>query len=107
MASEVARREVLEQMRKRARRSYRAVMRNGELVEAEDGYLMVTHNNMVVNTGHAHLNTHNTTTQLNTSHNTTTQDSPLNLSVKDQMITLHHSDTDSGYNPSPQTAQEY
>merc|ERR1719186_649271 len=70
------------------RNSYRAVMRNGELVEAEDGYLMVTHTNMVVNSVQAPLDMSNTATK----------DTPLNLSLKDEMTTTHHhSESDSDY----------
>jgi len=87
--------ENVDKERMTRRSSYKAVMRNGELVEAEDGYLMVTHN--VVNTGHGQAPVDMS--------KTSKQDSPLNLSVKDQMTT-HQSDTDSGYNHSPQLAQD-
>merc|ERR1719186_2125648 len=99
IADNVASREASEKMnneRLMERRSYRAVMRNGELVQAVDGYLMIT-DNVVVGT--------NVQAPVYTSHNNNTQDSPLNLSVKNQMTIHHHSDTDSGYNRSPQTAQ--
>jgi len=99
IADNVASREASEKMnneRLTERRSYRAVMRNGELVQAVDGYLMIT-DNVVVGS--------NVQDPVYTSHNTTTQDSPLNLSVKNEMPTHHHADTDSGYNPSPQSVQ--
>merc|ERR1719508_171391 len=53
------------------RNSYRAVMRNGELVEAKDGYLMVTHTNTVVSSVQAPMDMSNTS-----------KDAPLNLSLK-------------------------
>jgi len=70
------------------RNSYRAVMRNGELVESKDGYLMVTHTNMVVDTVQAPMDMSNTSTK----------DTPLNLSVKDEVTTRqHHFERDNGY----------
>merc|ERR1719186_1309774 len=54
------------------RNSYRAVMRNGELVEAKDGYLMVTHTNMVVSSVQAQMNISNISNK----------DAPLNLSLR-------------------------
>eukprot|EP00092_Neocalanus_flemingeri_P098202 GFUD01125217.1.p1 GENE.GFUD01125217.1~~GFUD01125217.1.p1 ORF type:complete len:441 (-),score=134.21 GFUD01125217.1:58-1194(-) len=81
------------------RKSYRAVMRNGELVEDENGYLVVTHNYVVLSNVQAPVDMSNTSSI----------DSPLNLSVKDQktsMTTHHHSDTDSGYNSSPRPGQD-
>merc|ERR1719186_724853 len=79
------------------RNSYRAVMKNGELVEAKDGYLMVTHNNMVVNTVQAPMDLSNTFTK----------DTPLNLSVKEEMTThQHHFERDNGYNHRTQVPQD-
>merc|ERR1719186_1347240 len=48
VASRAAHEENVTQEKFTMRNSYRAIMRNGELVEAKDGYLMVTHTNMVV-----------------------------------------------------------
>merc|ERR1719186_2317804 len=80
------------------RNSYRAVMRNGELVEAKNGYLMVTHTNMVVSSVQAQMNMSSTSNK----------DAPLNLSLKDEMTTNHHhSGSYSSYNHSPQVAQDY
>eukprot|EP00092_Neocalanus_flemingeri_P031236 GFUD01033928.1.p1 GENE.GFUD01033928.1~~GFUD01033928.1.p1 ORF type:complete len:423 (-),score=153.09 GFUD01033928.1:9-1277(-) len=70
------------------RSSYRAVMRNGELVEDKDGYLMVTHNNMVVNTVQAPADMSNTDTK----------DLPCNINNR-------HNDY-YGYNHSNQPAQD-
>ena len=73
-------------------------MKNGELVEAENGYLIVTHN-IVANNG-----------QVAPSKTTTVvTDSPLNLSMKEQKTHYYvpHSDTDSGYTYSPQQNQDH
>merc|ERR1719186_2519025 len=79
------------------RNSYRAVMRNGELVEAKNGYLMVTHTNMVVSSVQAQMNMSSTSNK----------DAPLNLSLKDEMTTNHHhSGSYSSFNHSPQVAQD-
>merc|ERR1719186_303127 len=79
------------------RNSYRAVMRNGELVEAKDGYLMVPHTNMVVNTVQAPMEMSNTSAK----------DTPLNLSVKDEMTThQHHIKRDYSYNHRTQVLQD-
>jgi len=79
------------------RTSYKAVMKNGELVEAENGYLIVTHNIMTHN---AQVVTPKTPSVVN--------DSPLNLSMKEQKTHYYvpHSDTDSGYTFSPQPNQD-
>eukprot|EP00092_Neocalanus_flemingeri_P050268 GFUD01058049.1.p1 GENE.GFUD01058049.1~~GFUD01058049.1.p1 ORF type:complete len:413 (+),score=128.05 GFUD01058049.1:166-1239(+) len=96
VARGMVKKEIVGEERMTRRKSFRAVMRNGELVEDEKGYLVVTHNNVVVSGVQAPIDMSNTSSI----------DSPLNLSVKDQMTTHHHSDTDSGYNPSPRPAQD-
>jgi len=66
-------------------------------VEAEDGYLMVTHTNLVVNTVQAPMDMSNTSAK----------DTPLNLSVKDEMTThQHHFERDNGYNHRTQVSQD-
>merc|ERR1719186_898011 len=87
--------ENINQARFMTRNSYRAVMRNGELVEAKDGYLMVTHTNMVVGSVQAQMNMCNTSNK----------DAPLNLSLKEE-TTTHHSGSYSSFNHSPQVAQD-
>merc|ERR1719186_1773143 len=89
--------ENINQARFMKRNSYRAVLRNGELVEAEDGYLMVTHTNMVVDSVQAPLDMSNTSSK----------DTPLNLSVKDEMTThQHHIKRDNGYNHRTEVLQD-
>merc|ERR1719508_755858 len=97
-ASRAAREENVTKEKFTMRNSYRAVMRNGELVEAKDGYLMVTHTNMVVSSVQAQMNMSNTSDK----------DAPLNLSLKDEMTTNHHhSGSYSSFNHSPQVALDH
>merc|ERR1719186_2474232 len=101
MSRDIASREThdenINQARFMTRNSYRAVMRNGELVEAKDGYLMVTHTNIVVNTVQTPMDMSNTTTK----------DTPLNLSVKDEVTThQHHFERNNGYNHRTQVPQD-
>ena len=72
-------------------------MKDGELVEAENGYLIVTHNIVTNSSQAAPLKT-----------TTVVTDSPLNLSMKEQKTHYYvpHSDTDSGYTYSPQPSQD-
>jgi len=83
------------------RNSYRAVLRNGELVEDENGYLKVTHNNMVVNNVPTAMNMATPTLMPML---TAQVDTPLNLSMKDQRMTTSYQllDTDSGFKDSAQ-----
>merc|ERR1719186_1096574 len=99
MSRDIASRETHEENINQARfmTSYRAVMRNGELVEAKDGYLMVTHTNIVVNTVQAPMDMSNTSTK----------DTPLNLSVKDEVTThQHHFERNNGYNHRTKVPQD-
>merc|ERR1719427_1575018 len=97
VASRAAHEENVTKEKFTMRNSYRAVMRNGELVVAKDGYLMVTHTNMVVSSVQAQMNMSNTSDK----------DAPLNLSLKDEMTTNHHhSGSHSSFNHSPQVAQD-
>eukprot|EP00092_Neocalanus_flemingeri_P098080 GFUD01125070.1.p1 GENE.GFUD01125070.1~~GFUD01125070.1.p1 ORF type:complete len:432 (-),score=144.72 GFUD01125070.1:123-1418(-) len=80
--------ETVDKKRIVRRSSYRAVMRNGELVEDKDGYLMVTHNNMVANTVQTPADMSNTGTK----------DLPCNIN--------NHRNDYYDYDPSYQPAQD-
>ena len=75
-------------------------MKNGELVEAENGYLIVTHNIMANNMQAGSAIPTNYAKD---------KDSPLDLSVKVEATKIYvpHSDTDSGYTNSPQDQDQY